>query len=134
MRGASIVLVLAAFAVPACGGGGGHRGGGPRWEALGTRVVDFGADKDTIHAGLQGRFVAIAFEIDSGNVDMYNIRVNFGDDSHFSPTTRVEFKQGSRSRVIDLPGDARIIKSIEFWYRSELRRGRGTITAFGRHP
>ncbi len=134
MRIASIVLVLAAFTVPACGGGGGHRGGGPRWEALGTRVVDFGADKDTIHAGLQGRFVAIAFEVDHGNVDMYNIRVNFGDGSHFSPDTRVEFKQGTRSRVIDLPGDARIIKSIEFWYKSELRRGRATITAYGRHP
>jgi hypothetical protein len=43
------------------------------------------------------------------------------------------FNEGERSRVIDLPGVARIIRSITFNYRS-LRNGEGraTVNVYGR--
>lgn len=102
------------------------------WELLGTRRVNFAAEKDVIGAKHQGRFRAIKIEVEGGNLDMYNIRVVFGNGEAFSPETRVEFRQGSWSRTIDLPGDARVIRRIEFWYRSELKRGRATIRVYGR--
>lgn len=103
------------------------------WELLGTRVVNFRAEKDVIRVtGREGRFRAIKLEVEGGNIDMYNIRVVFGDGTDFSPQTRVEFRQGSWSRTIDLPGDARVIRRIEFSYRSELKRGRATIRVYGR--
>jgi hypothetical protein len=105
---------------------------GDEWELLGTRRVNFAAEKDVIGAKHQGRFRAIKIEVEGGNLDMYNIRVVFGNGEAFSPETRVEFRQGSWSRTIDLPGDARVIRRIEFWYRSELKRGRATIRVYGR--
>ena len=62
---------------------------------------------------------------------MYNIRLVFGDGETFSPETRVQFREGSWSRTIDLPGGARVIRRIEFWYRSELKRGRATVRVYG---
>ena len=48
----------------------------------------------------------------------------FGDGDAWSPDTKVQFHQGSRSRTFDLPGGARVVRSVEFWYRSERARGR----------
>ena len=101
------------------------------WELLGSRRVSFAGEKDVITAKHQGRFRAIKLEVEGGNLDMYNIRLVFGDGTTFSPDTRVEFREGSWSRTIDLPGDARVIRRIEFWYRSELRRGRATVKVYG---
>jgi hypothetical protein len=81
--------------------------------------------------GREGTFRAIKVEVNGGNLEMYNIRVVFGDGEAFSPETRLAFREGSWSRTIDLPGDARVIRKVEFLYRSELRRGRATIRLYG---
>ncbi len=127
-------LLAAALILTGCAP---HASAGPvpvrgDWELLGTRRVSFAAEKDVIGAKHQGRFRAIKLEVEGGNLDMYNIRVVFGDGESFSPETRVEFREGSWSRTIDLPGGARVIRRIEFWYRSELRRGRATVRVYGR--
>ncbi len=63
---------------------------------------------------------------------MYNVKVTFGDGSSFSPQTRLVFAQGAWSRVIDLPGNARRIRKVEFWYRSRgARTGRARVQLFG---
>jgi hypothetical protein len=104
------------------------------WELLGSRRVEFRAERDVIKVtGHEGVFTAIKLEVDGGNLDMYNIRVVFGNGEVFSPDTRIEFREGSWSRTIDLPGNKRVIRRIEFLYRSELKRGRATIRAYGRH-
>ncbi|MCE9581848.1 MAG: hypothetical protein K8T20_04955 [Planctomycetes bacterium] len=115
------------------GGGGGGNDAKEKWEKLGTRIVDFVADKDTIEVGAnEGRFDKIRIDVEDGNLDMWNIRVVFGDGQDFSPETKVEFRQGSMSRTIDLPGDTRVIRKIEFWYKSEFKKGRATVHVFGR--
>ena len=103
------------------------------WELLGTRQVSFRAERDVISVTRQkGNFKAIMLEVEGGSLEMYDIRVVFGDGSVFSPETRVELRPGSWSRTIDLPGDARVIQRVEFVYRSQLRRGRATIKVYGR--
>ena len=104
------------------------------WERLGSRKVSFAAEKDTIGVGaVEGRFDAIKLEVDRGDLEMYDIVVTFGDDSKFSPQTRFVFDQNTNSRTIDLPGDARFIRKVEFLYRSKLRKGHATLTLWGRH-
>lgn len=105
----------------------------PDWELLGTRRVSFAAEKDVIDVGLrEGSFDAIRIEVEGGNLEMYNIRLTFGNGDTWSPNTRVFFRQGSWSRLIDLPGPARLIRKVEFWYRSRVRRGQATVRVFGR--
>jgi len=103
------------------------------WEPLGSRRVSFAVDRDVIDVGArEGTFNAIRIEVDGGALEMYNIVLTFGNGDTWSPNTRVVFRQGSWSRLIDLPGPARFIRKIEFWYRSRLRRGQATVRVFGR--
>ena len=103
------------------------------WQLLGRRRVSFAAERDVIEVGVrEGLFDAIRVEVQDGDLEMYNIRVIFGNGAAWSPDTRMSFREGSRSRVIDLPGEARVIRRIEFWYRSRLRRGQATVEVFGR--
>lgn len=103
------------------------------WELLGARRVSFAVDHDVIDVGArEGTFNAIRIEVDGGNLEMYNIVLTFGNGDTWSPNTRVVFRPGSWSRLIDVPGAARFIRKIEFWYRSRLRRGQATVRVFGR--
>lgn len=104
-----------------------------RWEQLGTRHVNYAAERDAIDVGARaGRFTAIKLDVDGGNLDMFDVRVTFGDGTSWSPATRLHFREGSWSRTIDLPGDARVIKRITFRYRSEGRKGRAWVRVYGR--
>ena len=103
------------------------------WELLGTRRVTFTLDHDAMIVGArQGGFTAIKIEVAGGDLEMYNIKVTFGNGQSFSPDTRINFRQGSWSRTIDLPGPVRIVRRVDFWYRSKLRRGVATVRLFGR--
>jgi hypothetical protein len=104
------------------------------WERLGTRALDLRGERDTIEVGRnEGRFHSIMLDVDGGAIEMLNLRVTFGDGNAYAPPARLTFDTGERSRVIDLPGDTRIIRSITFNYRSlRAGSGRATITAYGR--
>src|SRR5687768_14105301 len=102
------------------------------WDLLGTRRVSFTLDHDAIVVGArEGAYSAIKIEVAGGNLEMYNIKLTFGNGDTWSPNTRVQFQEGSWSRTIDLPGPARVIRRVDFWYRSRLRRGAATVRVFG---
>jgi hypothetical protein len=100
---------------------------------LGAREVSFRADHDVIHVGAaDGRFRRIRLHVSGAPLEMHNVRVVFGDGSMYSPPTRLHFAQGSWSRDIDLPGDARVIRRVEFWYDTRgVRHGRAQVQLFG---
>lgn len=103
------------------------------WQLLGRRRVSFAAERDVIEVGVrEGLFDAIRVEVKDGDLDMYNIRVIFWNGATWSPDTRLSFRDQSRSRAIDIPGEARVIRRIEFWYRSGLPSGQATVDVFGR--
>jgi len=105
------------------------------WELLGSRRVNFSVDHDVILVrAREGGFTAIKLEVGGGNLEMYNIKITFGNGETWSPNTRVQFREGSWSRTIDLPGPVRLIRRVDFWYRSRLRpvRGAAVVRLFGR--
>ena len=107
--------------------------GAQRWEPLGTRRVSFDLDRDGIDvAAREGAFTAIRIEVEGGTLEMYNIEISFRNGETWSPPTRVVFRDGAWSRTIDLPGPARLISRVDFWYRSRMRRGEATVRLFGR--
>ncbi len=109
-------------------------GGGAAWELLGRKDVSFLVDRDTVDVGRsQGTFRELKFVVEGAPVEMYDIRVTFGDGSTFHPATRLEFAPNSVSRTIDLPGRRRIIRKIDFVYRktSGLFR-QATVSVYGR--
>ena len=98
------------------------------------RPVDFRVDHDVIVSAGDGAFRAIRIEVEGGDLEMFDVKLTFGNGETFSPATRLYFREGTRSRVIDLPGAARIIRRIDFFYRSALfgAQGRATVHVYGR--
>jgi hypothetical protein len=127
---ASVTVTICLVAAMVLGSAHGAEG----WQRLGTRTVEFGGDTDTIVVGRnEGAFRAIMFEVDGGDIELRNVNVVFGNGRPFSPPTKFVFSENERSRVIDLPGVARFIRSVTFNYRSlRTGKGRATVTLYGR--
>jgi len=104
------------------------------WELLGRQQVNFRADHDRIEVGRQeGRFKELQVRVEGAPIEMRSMVVTFGNDETFSPRLRHRFDANSTTRVIDLPGNRRTIKSIDFDYASlDRREGRATVAVYGR--
>ena len=87
------------------------------WEKLGERNVNGKADHDTISVGSkEGRFRVIQIKVEHSALEMFDVLVTFGDGTTFSPPTRLVFRNGDISKIIDLPGDKRVIQKVDFKY------------------
>ncbi|HTJ49846.1 MAG TPA: hypothetical protein VL443_10360 [Cyclobacteriaceae bacterium] len=104
------------------------------WVELGSRKVNFGLDKDVIEVSYTGgTFTAIKLEVTDGALNMHRCVVHFQNGTKQEVELRHNFAKGSESRVIDLNGNKRFIKKIDFWYDSkDLQFKRATLIAYGR--
>lgn len=104
------------------------------WEPLGQRDVDFKVDHDSIDVGKhEGRFRELRFVAHGGTVEVYEIKVILGDGEAYNHPTHLMLDRGE-GRTLDLPGDRRTVRRVEFVYRS-LHKGGGhhaTISLYGR--
>jgi hypothetical protein len=107
---------------------------GPRWEMLGSQEVSFKRDRDRIDVGRsEGKFKQLEIRVQGAPVEIRDMTVTFGNGETFSPKLRHRFDEKSKSRVIDLPGERRNIKSIDFEYQSPDRReGKAKVAVYGR--
>ena len=105
-----------------------------RWERLGQREVDFRNDHDQIDVGRsEGRFKQLQVRVKNAPIEIFDMVVTFANDTTFKPKLRHQFTEKSASRIIDLPGERRTIKRIDFNYKSINRReGKGTVEVLGR--
>ena len=106
---------------------------GPGWEKLGEATANGKNDHDVITIGrAEGKFNTLRFYVKGSNVKMQDVVVHFANGEKFSPTTRVEFREGSVSSAIDLPGAKRTIKSVNFKYSDSSGSGNGTVEVWGK--
>lgn len=99
------------------------------WVMLGETTVNGRGrvDHDSIAVGRQeGKFSKITLVVENGDLEMVDFAINFGRGEAFRPRVSQFFREGTRTRVIDLPdtvwgNDARTIRSIDFQYRNLLR-------------
>lgn len=98
------------------------------WDKLGERWVNGGADRDVIPVGRHdGRFAVIKLKAEHSALELFDVKVVFGDGTSFSPNTRLVFGQGAWSRTIDLPGGNRVIRRVEFRYGNLPGGGRAQL-------
>ena len=105
------------------------------WIPLGDRVVNFGADHDVIPVtAANGRFRRLRLAVAHTPVFLHRVVVVFGNGQQFNiPVNRV-IQPGTTTRAVDLPGGARIVRNVQFFYRSQPRfRGRAVVRLMGRH-
>lgn len=104
------------------------------WQLLGQQEADFKKDQDRIDIGRrEGNFREIRIAVRGAPVEMDKVVITFTDGKTFAPSIREHFDQNSSSREIDLPGERRSIRSVEFTYRSpDRRQGKATVMLYAR--
>lgn len=112
--GALLLLVSGAFAQR------------DRWEYLGEANVDGAADHDRITVTRrEGTFRAIQLRVQKASIKFDRVIVHYGNGSSEPIPIRALIEAGGQTRVIDLPGERRVINSVEFFYeRAGFRRGK----------
>jgi hypothetical protein len=126
----SIWTLVMLFAVAASSSAHAQRRGG--WVLLGERHIDGRADNDKIDVGKDnGTFRAIQFRVQGGRVNFDRIMVRYLNGEHEEISVRSEVPPGGKSRLIDLPGNRRVIESVSMWYSKDNWRVRPTIRVYG---
>jgi hypothetical protein len=107
---------------------------GERWVLLGQRQADFKMDRDRIVLGRSdGTFRELRFTVQGAPVEIYDMVVTFGNGQQFKPNVKWIFDERTSSRNIDLPGERRTVKQVDFVFRSPSRReGKATVSLYGR--
>jgi len=102
------------------------------WRKLGDAWVNGRVDRDSIHVGRDdGRFARIMLVVTDSDLELRDLVVHFGNGQRWSPGMRHAFREGSRSRAIDLPGNVRFIKRVELVYGNLPGGGRARVELWG---
>ena len=105
-----------------------------QWVHLGQRHVGSGGERDIIRTTGEGRFKRVRLVVEGGDLELFDVSITFADGKTFSPGGRFSFSGKSHSRVIALPGAARTIRWINFYYRRPPggAQGHATVHVYGR--
>jgi len=105
---------------------------GKRWVMLGSAHVDGSVDHDNIRVGSAGgRFRSIQLRVNGGAVEFQRVVVHFGDGTQEELIVREHVRAGGKTRALDLPGERRIIESVELWYGKEHWETRPEVSLYG---
>ena len=124
------LTALVLFTVLAAGTAEARRGRpiGPRWELLGERTVTDKADHDTLPVtAARGTFRSLKLEVRGRAVQFHSVKIHFGDGETQDVELRNVIPAGGESRVIDVEGRDRVIRSIEFHYDAQSLLGKKAV-------
>jgi hypothetical protein len=111
-----------------------RKGSSGSWRVLGTCQAKSSGDHDAIYLkGPYDYFRKLKFKVTDSNLEMGEMLVRYDDGG---APERIEVRQniekGGESRVIDLKGGKRKLKSVEFWYKDRgFMNGKADLTLFG---
>jgi len=129
-------LALSTLLLPATADArpGRHRPVGPRWEFLGERTVTDAVDHDVIPVTIaRGTFRSLKLEVRDRGVDFHSMKIHFGDGETQEVVLRQVIPAGGESRIIDVEGRERVIRSIEFVYDARSLLGKkARVQVWGR--
>jgi hypothetical protein len=110
------------------------QGNAGTWRLLGTVQANHSADHDVIYIkGPYDYFRRIKFKVTDAPLNMFRMVVRYDDGGlPENIETRMEIPKGGESRIIDLKGGRRKLKSVEFWYDTKgIFNGKADVTLFG---
>jgi hypothetical protein len=103
-----------------------------RWENLGRAYVDGRVDHDRIVVNEKASFRALQLGVKGGTIEFQRVVVHFENGADHQLDIRERIPEHGKTRVIDLPGDRRHIRSVEFWYAKEHWRSKPYVNLWGR--
>ena len=126
---ATALLVALTFAAVASAGP--IRG----WELLGERTVNDAVDHDTIVVTRsEGSFKALRIKVFERAVQFRKMTIHFANGADQEVELRNVIPAGGQSRIIDVAGGDRVIRSIEFVYDAQALGGhKALVRVFGKN-
>lgn len=108
---------------------------GPRWELLGERTVTDKADHDVLPVtAARGTFRSLKLEVKGRAVQFHSVKIHFGDGETQDVELRDVIPAGGESRVIDIEGRDRVVRSVEFHYDTQSLLGKkAVVKVYGRN-
>ena len=105
------------------------------WQLLGSKTVKSGLDRDVINVtASKGVYKKLKIKVKAAPIFMKKMIVHYQNGTTQSIAIRKNIAQGSESRVIDLPGNNRVIKKVVFWYEKGVWTNKKPIVnLWGRH-
>ncbi len=102
------------------------------WVLLGERTVDGNVDHDRIEVGrAEGKFSKVNVVVADSDLELIDFKIVFADKTEYHPTVNQYFKEGARTRALDLPPNEPVIKVIDFKYRNLPGGGRARVQVWG---
>lgn len=103
------------------------------WTLLGSQAVDGKRDRDVYNVGKKaGRFDVLTLVVTDSDLEMDDFVITFENGEKWEPKLRHSFKEGSKTRQIDLPKSDRYIKNIEVRYKNTPGGGKARLEIYGR--
>jgi hypothetical protein len=103
-----------------------------QWQYLGDAHVDGSQDHDSIKVGRSaGAYRAIQLRVSGGGINFERVIVRYGNGEKEEVPIRARIPDGGQTRVIDLPGKRRIIRSLDLWYGKDRWEGRPKVSLYG---
>lgn len=103
-----------------------------RWTYLGNSHVDGANDHDSIKVGKSdGGFRAIQLRISGGAINFERVIVRYGNGTQEELQVRARIPDDGHTRAIDLPGERRLIESVDLWYSKNHWSKRPKVSLFG---
>lgn len=104
------------------------------WRLLGTVQANLSADHDKIVVGgPYDYFRKLKFKVTGASVNMMRMIVTYdGGGIPENIELRFDIPKGGESRIIDLRGGKRKLRTVEFWYDTKgIFNGKANVTLFG---
>ena len=103
------------------------------WRLLGTVSANHSADHDEIVVrGPHDYFRKLKFKVTDAPVNIQRMIVTYDDGAPENINTRFTIPKGGESRIIDLRGGKRKLRSVQFWYDTKgILNGKADVTLFG---
>lgn len=104
-----------------------------KWVYLGSRKVNHTVDHDTIPVTMvRGDFTQIRLRVRNKAIDFHRVVIHYSNGDDETAAIRGRVPAGGYTRVIDLRGHDRGIRSVEFWYDTRgLMGSHGVVTIEG---
>ena len=102
------------------------------WVLLGERTVNGQVDHDRIDVGrYEGKFSKLTMVVENSDLELIDFRIVFGDRTEYHPRLSHMFREGQRTRIIDLPPSEAVIRSIDIRYRNLAGGGDAHVGVWG---
>ena len=89
-----------------------------KWVLIARTETKLNLDQDVVVINGKNVFRAIKFRVTHSPIEIFDLDVVFDNGEHQDLTVKNIFQPNTESRVLDLPGNKRKIKSIVIKYRS----------------